>query len=157
MKSKQCHAYLYADGHAVIIYEQRVKLGGSVQCLEYAVIHEQWASPAACHFKGRLCFSRYESVALMKLARDAVRISVAVPSVDYGSDNTKKLGVRVGSLAFDFPGGGSLSWCTCPDLISANFTYQPDYDDKFNPDASEWGGVRVASVKRLAVKETKAA
>lgn len=144
---KQTCAYLYADGHAVILYEQKVKLGGASQTVEYAVIHEQWTK-ASLSFKGRLCFSRYGSAAMLDLCKRAVSIKACPPSTENGSENTRKLGLAIGNLSFDFADGSYLYFNYMPDLISGQFTYQPDHTDMFEADRSTWGYVKVAEIKR---------
>ena len=146
MKAKETCSYLYADGHAVICYEQTVKVGKSIQTLEYVVIHEKWTD-AHLSFKGRLCFSRY-SCALLTLAKRASHIRASIPSTENGSDNTRRLGIAVGNLSFEFPNGQSLYWNSMPAVISDQFTYQPDHVDAFNADATRWGNDRISEIVR---------
>jgi hypothetical protein len=146
--TKQTCAYLYADGHAVIIYEQTVKLGGTTTDIEYAVIHEEY-----CHahlgFKGRLCFGRCTAIAMLDLAKRATAIRASVPTTENGSENTKRMGIAIGSLSFEFSNGGHLYFNSMPDIISGQFTYQPETDEAFDPEAMFWGNVKVAEVKRV--------
>ncbi len=156
MKSKQTCAYLYADGHAVIIHEQTVNLGGKHETLEYAVIHEKWTN-AHLSFQGRLCLGRYEASVFMRLAKEAIQIRASVPSVESGSDNTRKLGIAVGSLSFEFRNGEHIHWTVMPDLISGPFTYQPDHNETFDPERTNWGMCKVTKIIRAPIQEVKVA
>lgn len=146
-KPKQTCAYLYADGHAVIIYEQTVKLGGSTAEMEYAVIHEKFTN-AHLGFTGRIAFSRYGSSAMMDLAKRAARINAHEQSVESGSDNSKRLGVAIGSLMFDFPGNTYLQFHDTS-IISGQYKYQPENGEKFDPEATHyWGNIKVTEIIR---------
>ncbi len=149
MKTKQTCAYLYADGHAVILHEQTVKLGGSEQEIEHAVIHEKFTK-AHLSFTGRLCFSRYGSAALLDLCKRATQIKATENSLENGSDSTRKLGVAVGSLTFDFPDGSYLRFVSL-DCLSGQFTYQPENGTKFDWECSTWGNARVSKIHRVTV------
>lgn len=146
MKAKQTCAYLYADGHAVILFEQDVKIGGKTTTVEYAVIHEKWTE-ASLAFDGRLCFSRYGSAAMMDLAKRATRIKATVPSVENGSENSRKLGVAIGNLSFDFANNSYLSFLDTS-IISGQYRYQPDVKETFNAEQQAWGTVKSVTVKR---------
>jgi hypothetical protein len=149
MKKKLTCAYLYADGHAVILYEKTDRDAGTV---EFAEIHERWTD-ARLDFKGRLCFSRYESAGFMRLAKLAKLIHATEPSTERGSENTRRLGIPVGSLEFNFDahqyGGDCAHFKSMPSVLSAGYTYQPDTNDKFDPNESHWGITRVARVHRV--------
>lgn len=155
-KARSTCSYLYADGHAVVLYEQTVKLGNSKTEVEYAVIHEKWTE-AHLGFKGRLCFSRYDGLAMLNLCKRASTITAHEPTTEHGSENTRKLGLSVGSLSLNFPDGSYLHWTTIPGLISAQHTYQPEHVDAFDGDRSTWGMCKVAEIKRAPVKLPMAA
>jgi hypothetical protein len=157
MKKRLTCAYLYADGHAVLLYEKTDRDAGTV---EFAEIHEKWTD-ARLDFKGRLCFSRYESAGFMRLAKMAKLIQAKEPSTDRGSENTRKLGIPVGSLEFNFDrnyyGGDCAHFKSMPSVLSAGYTYQPEIDDKFDPNIMHWGITRVGKVHRAKPAAVQAA
>ncbi len=137
MKAKQTCGYLYSDGHAVIIFEQDIKLGSKRTTAEYAVIYEKFTD-AHLSFSGRICFSRYGSKAMLDLCKRATHIRSSANSVENGSDASRKLGVEVGNLSFDFPDGSYLHF-TDTSILSAQYKYQPEVKEAFNPDCTQWG------------------
>jgi hypothetical protein len=146
MKAKQTCAYLYADGHAVLVFEQDVRVGKFSQTIEYVVIHEKFTQ-AQCSFKGRLILGRYTASGLIKLVKSASRIDAKEPRQDYGSENTRKLGIAVGSLTFDFSDGSSLYFYDMPNLISGPYHYQPENIESFDATATTWASHKVAEIK----------
>lgn len=146
MKAKQTCAYLYADGHAVIVYEQEVKLGKATDTVEYVVIHEKWTQ-ASLSFKGRITLSRYGSSAMLDLAKRACHIVAKERSVEQGSDATKRLGIELGTLIFDFPAGGCLYFHDSS-VLSGQYHYQPECVEAFDASAVRRGNHRVAEIKR---------
>lgn len=145
MSAKVECAYLYADGHAVLLYEKSVRLGANVTRLEYAVIHEKWTD-AHLSFKGRLVFSRGGAAALLALCKQASAIRAVEKSVEHGSQNSKAMGVAVGSLSFDMKSGGHLYFYDLS-ILSGQFTYQPEIVEVFDASARKWSGHPVSEIK----------
>lgn len=148
MKKRMTCAYLYSDGHAVILYEKHDRDAGDV---EFAEVHEKYCD-ARLNFKGRIVFSRYEAAGFMRLAKLAKVISAKEPTLDRGSQNTKRLGIPVGSLEFDFIGNHGCDCAhfkTMPSVLGSGFTYQPDTNDKFDDNLRHWGITPVARVHRV--------
>jgi hypothetical protein len=148
-------SYLYADGHAVLIYEKEDSDAGTITFCE---IHEKWTE-ASISFKGRIIFSRYDSE-MMKLAKRAVAIRATEASTNYGSDNTKKLGIAYGSLEFSMSRseryGNSLHFCELPGLIGGSYTYQPKNEEKCpTPDEMHWGMLRIAKFHPVPKQSTE--
>jgi len=148
MKKRMTCAYLYEDGHAVILYEKHDRDAGTV---EFAEVHEKYCD-ARLDFKGRIVFGRYGAAGFLRLARMAKVITAKEPSTDRGSQNTQRLGIPVGSLEFDFEGNHGCDCAhfnTMPTILGDGYTYQPDINDKFDDNLSSWGITRVARVHRV--------
>jgi hypothetical protein len=153
MKKKLSCAYLYADGHSVMVYEKNDRDVGRVQFVE---IHERWTD-GACSFKGRLIFGRYDS-AMMDLCKKAISIQAHEPSVDGGSDNTKRLGIAYGYLTIYISNDKALHFCEMPNLISGSYTYQPNTAESCpSPSESHWGNYRIAKFHPAKAELQKAA
>ena len=137
--------YLFSDGHAVQVFEKSDPDAGRLQ---FVVITERFTT-AACEFSGRLIFGRYHE-AIVQLLRTARRIRAQEPSLDAGSENTKKAGIPVGALTV-YNQHGDLHWSSMPSLISAPFTYQAGahYDEAFDPHATIWAMHPVSRIIRV--------
>src|SRR5277367_4883420 len=92
VKSKLHCAYLFADGHAVFVYEKRDPQAGDIQ---WAEVVEKFGP--ACSFTGRIVF-HWGSNGLLKLCRNAVSVRAKAPTLEAGSDRTRELGIPVGTL-----------------------------------------------------------
>lgn len=139
-KTIRC-SYLYADGHAVIIWEKQDPDAGKI---EYAEVHEKWTE-AKLYFKGRLIFGQFEQE-MLKLAKRATSIQCSEASTEHGSENTRKLHIPVGHLCFHMGSGysDSLTFHELPGLLSGAYTYQHDNRDTCPaPDARTWGLVNI--------------
>src|SRR6266404_5719870 len=138
------HAYLYADGHAVLVYEKQDPDAGPIHFCE---IYQKW-TPAVCHFQGRLTFSRHEARGFLRLARQAKEIRATVPSRDQGSQNSQKLELAVGRLEFDFgkhwTAGDCVNFISIPGLAATGFCYQPEQAEAFELAEGFWGHLRIA-------------
>ena len=138
--------YLYSDVHAVAIYEQLVKGNG----IEYAEIFDGWVGvKCSLLFAGRIVFHRYAG-GLVHLTKGARSIQVAQPAVDRGSDASKRLGLKVGSLSIWAKNiKGEIQFDTLPDVMAGRFTLQPEVDEKFNPGLTQWGTAPVNKIHRV--------
>jgi hypothetical protein len=137
-------AYLYADRHLLILHREAHSKAGEV---EWAEVWE--CIDADCGFKGRIVFHAPYQDRRLALACQAKRVGCGFPSLDKGSENTKRHGIPVGYFLLDFADGSNLYWNYLPDLISDGLTYQPDTVEEFNPEAAHWGRVRIARIYGL--------
>lgn len=148
MKKELKCTYLFADGHAVQVFTKRDPDAGDI---DFAEITEKFTD-AKLDFDGRLIFG-WGRGEMARLAQRATRISAKMPSIDNGSESTKKIGQPVGSLHFYFGGdwGHALYFSDMPGLISGDYTYQggAGYAEVFNPELATWGSCRVARIHRV--------
>lgn len=134
--------YLYSDGHAMICHEKADTDAGRVYWVTaHESIHEK--SP---HLEndGRLIISGPEAIAM---ALSAERIRARAASTESGSENTKKAGIAVGHIAFNF-GHGYVYFSTFPDLVSSAFTYQAKH-------AETWEDVKNAHIWHIDERISK--
>jgi len=144
MKASIYCAYLYADGHAVVIYEKQDSDAGSIK---YVEVYEKLGPE--CNFKGRLVVHRG---GLFNLLRRAKIVRAVTPSLSHGSQNTQEKGIEVGYLELTMSNDwtDTIAFYEMPGLISGPHTYQPTgADEAFDPDASIWGQYRIARVHRV--------
>jgi prepilin-type processing-associated H-X9-DG protein len=143
MKKHLTCTYLFADGHAVELYEKTDKDCGRVQ---FAEITQRWTK-ARCNFTGRLIFGRFRT-GIAHLAKTAYSIQATTPSITHGSDNTRKLGIPVGYLEIAVKPGCSVSFYDMPSCISGEYTYQAgdNYGETFDPSLTSWSGIPVARI-----------
>jgi hypothetical protein len=153
-------AYLYADGHAVICYEQQIRVGKVCTALEYCDIHEK-ITDADLNFKGRIVLHRYHAAAYLHLIQTCDRVSCRIPDIEMGSEKTKQLGLHVGYLMFDY-GNSCVEIPTLSDgqtfetdvhhsICSNGYTYQPHTEEKFSDLPTwqdEWGNTKVSAIYR---------
>lgn len=145
-KSVSC-AYLYADGHAVLVYEKRDADAGTIKFVE---IHEKFTE-AKLFFKGRIVLGGYGKEGILKLIPQAIRIEADAQESSHGSENTRRLGIKVGGLDVILKGEARLHFVSL-DVISAPYTYQPEHEEKFNPSLGTWGDCNVAKIHRVETK-----
>lgn len=135
--------YLYADGHAVQLFEKNDPDAGNIEFVE---ITEKFTE-AHLSFEGRILFDRYND-GLVWLAKNALRIEAREASLERGSDNTKKLGIAVGHCEFKMKFGDV--WFTSMDrVISCPYTYQPKNTETFDPTLTHWCAHHVAKIHRV--------
>lgn len=159
MKNKIQAAYLYADGHAILVYEQVMRIGWVRKEIEYVELYEKWTK-APLQFTGRLVFHRYHAGAFMKLAKMSHVISCEEPSLERGSDKTKQMNLLYGDLSFQMDDGSCVSIPTFSDgtdygsgqhsICSNGYTYQPKCVETFDNTAnsSEWCGHPITKIHR---------
>lgn len=146
MKARPTCTYLYADGHAVIVYEKQDPDAGLLWFVE---IVERWTE-ATLSFSGRIVIGRY-SEGLAWLCKGARVIRAKAPSLDSGSEGTRAKGIVFGTLEV-VTKGGSLYFHDMPGTISGPYHYQPQYEDVFDPNVTHWGNYPVARVHRVKAK-----
>lgn len=112
--------YLFADGHAVAWHMKKDREAGEV---EWVTIHESigvYATFDCPDGGGRLIVSGRAAVAML-LASQGVRCKRA--SLENGTPNTRRAGLEVSSVAFDF-GHGDVYFPQIPSMMGEDFTYQ---------------------------------
>jgi len=135
--------YLYADGHAVVLFEKQDKDAGLIT---FAEVFEQWTK-ATCSFEGRVIIGRY-SEGLAWLCKQAVSIRAKVPKVDAGSEGTRAKGIAFGTLEV-VSKGGSLYFHDMPGTISGPYCYQPEQEERFDAGLARWGNYPVSTIHRV--------
>jgi len=146
-KNLHC-AYLFADGHAVLIYEKRDRQARDIR---WAEVVEKFGPE--CKFEGRIVF-HWGSNGLLNLCRKAVAVRAKAPTLDAGSERTRELGILVGTLEVQL-GQDDLDRIHLHDLdgvLSAPYKYQPEHGEQFDPRISHWADYRVAKVHRVPAK-----
>ena len=146
MKNKPTVTYLYADGHAVVLFEKTDKHAGKIEWVE---VFEEWTK-ATCSFQGRVIIGRY-SEGLAWLCKQATAIRAKEPRVDAGSEGTRAKGILFGTLEV-VTKGGSLYFHDMPATISGPYTYQPEHVETFDAGLARWGNHPVAKIHRKELK-----
>ena len=148
MQPELITTYLFEDGHAVQIFRKHDRHCGP---LDFAVITEKFTK-AVCSFSGRITLGRSGN-GVAGLLRDALQIRAKTPSIENGSDNTRERKLSVGYLIITTR-DGDIIFTTLPEIISAPFSYQtgPAYEEKFDPQLTQWAHCRVAWIVRAKVK-----
>ncbi len=149
-------AYLYEDRHAVILHREHHAKAGDV---EWAEIFEQLDT--ACQFDGRIVFHDAKRDLRFKLACEAYEVCASEPSIENGSENTKRKSLEFCSFTIRNKDGSELYWLRLPGLISDGLTYQPDCKEAFNPEWGNsvyfWGNSRIDKVWRKTALDLPAA
>jgi len=120
MKELEC-AYLYADGHLVQKWRDRVK---GIE-IEYVTIVEKYAEHGP---KGRLVVHS-SALALLDTMKGG-KVEAELPSLDRGSERSKELGIPVGNISW-YDKKGRWASVILLDCISGGFTYQPDAQETY--------------------------
>ena len=126
--------YLYKDGHLVLCHEKHDRDAGRV---EWVTIYENVG--IRCDFDGRLVIGD----GALPFVLHCTRIQAKEATLDRGSIASKERGIRVGSVSL-FNGNQHYGFniTLMPDIISSDFTYQPDNDTTFEDvkkDPYTWG------------------
>jgi hypothetical protein len=160
-REKLTGCYIYADGHAVLTFEESHPQAGTVNWVELV---EKFGPH--CSFEGRITIGRYQ-LALIELIQKANTIRAKAISTEHGSDRTKALGLGIGSLEVIMDEGwrNSLYFHEFSHMAGP-YHYQPDMKETWAEclendncpgyDPSFWGSYRIAAIHR-ATKETKTA
>jgi prepilin-type processing-associated H-X9-DG protein len=148
MRKKLHCTYLFADGHAVIIYEKHDRQGGEIK---WAEVIEKFGPE--CRFEGRIVFHS-GSNGMLNLCRKAVAVRATIPTLDAGSERTRELGIPVGTLEIQL-GDDRLDRIYFHDLdgvLSAPYKYQPEVAETFDPQITRWRDYQVTKVQRTPAK-----
>jgi hypothetical protein len=79
-----------------------------------------WITPLQTdnsYVPGGLCFPRWGNTAVPKLAKGG-KFEARRGDVNNGSDNTKRLGLRIQTVTLHLANGGSLMWHDMPGVLS---------------------------------------
>lgn len=139
--------YLYADGHAALIYGKHDKDAGQIH-----FVHLHQTLGPRCLFKGRIVFHNTGFMNILKIAR---AVHAVEPSIENGSDRTRQLGIAVGSIGFTFDTGSEQSQfyiSLLPDILSNGLKYQPDMTELWDEANCRvmWNDYHIA--KKIPVK-----
>ena len=140
-------AYLYNDGHMVLVHEKRDKDAGKV---EWCTIYENIGIKCRFDKPGRLIIDP----AVIPFVSHASVVCVSPGSVSRGSDNTKKRGIAVETIEFR-NGISDRPWFinNFPDLISSDIYFNDNDTSPFDPELYHWSGYPVkATYKESANK-----
>lgn len=153
-------AYLYADGHAVVIHEDRHDEAGPVSWVEIVE-----SLDLHCSFEGRIIFSRidYDARFALLLSNKVDSVYCQSASADYGSDATKRLGLEIGKLSFSGKGLGlprsELHWYLLSAVLSDGITYQPEVCESFevyrDNNKWDWSGHHIGAIYRKPQPQVK--
>ena len=135
MKKKLHYAYLFADGHAVLVYEKHHRQAGDTR---WAEVVEKFGPK--CRFTGCIVLHRGSSD-LLNLCRKAETVRATAATLE--------IRLSQGHLHNAWVHGLS-------GVLGAPYTYQPEQDEKFDPEISHWADYRVAKVHRLPAKRQPA-
>lgn len=122
---KTCNcAYLYEDGHLVMVHRKKDRDAGDVQ---WVTVYENVG--IVCQFEGRLIIDP-SALPFILMSK---RITASEPSVTSGSDNTKRLNIKTGSIIL-YNGIDHRGWIisTMPDLITSDVRLQSDSAETFD-------------------------
>lgn len=124
--------YLYEDGHLVLIHSKRDRDAGEVK---WATIYEDIGIKCRYSDGGRLILDR----SVLSFLGPATRIEAKAASISRGSENTKRLGISVGSVSF-YNGASYDGWHInlFPDVLASDIQYQVGHEGKFDPKVQTW-------------------
>ena len=135
-------AYLYDDGHMVLIHEKHDKDAGRV---EYATIYENVG--IQCAFQGRLIIDN----GALPFVLEAANIQVLPSSIDQGSQLTKDKNIRVETIILKSKYANN-DWIInlFPDFISGDIKYQGGISEKFADieNSYSWGTAPIKKIYR---------
>ena len=135
---KTCRtAYLYSDGHMVLIHEKSDKDVGKV---EWATIYENVGITVSFD-PGRLIINN----SVLPFLMQAKRITVSSPSERNGSDNTRAQGIAVETIGLY--NGNDRPWfiSNFPGLISSDIYFNDNDTEPFKSECYHWGNYPVKS------------
>ena len=140
---KTCRvAYLHSDGHLVIWHSKKDKDAGSV---EWVTIWENIGIDVTMPDDRRLIISK----GVLPFLVNATRIRVNPPSVESGSDNTRKMGLSVECI--ELRNGTNEPWVISnfPGVISSDI-YSHESNEKFSDYEGKcrWGDLPISKVHR---------
>lgn len=149
-RAKPKCTYLYADGHAVQVFEQNHDRAGRVEWVEIF----QHFGPDVQFTRGRIVF-HWGSDTLVNLVKKAWWVNAKPRSLENGSEASKKLGVEVGLLKVGL-GKHWNEYVAFDDtsILSGHYCYQPECDEKFEDVAEKlyWADHRIHKVHRISPK-----
>lgn len=131
-------AYIYGNGHLVIKYERWV----NAESRHQAAIKVVRFSGVELAFKGRIVVRSYGGVQAFRAALlcGLQFIHARAADSEWGSENTKRLGISVGHVTFGTKLAGELQHTQLSCIIGAfNYDYeQSDVDEKWEEYGDVW-------------------
>ena len=124
IKTCDC-AYLYEDGHLVMVHKKHIRQANTE--VQWVTIYENVG--ITCQFEGRLIIDP-SALPFILMSK---RITASVPCVTHGSDNTKRLNIKTGSIIL-YNGIDHRGWIISymPELISSDVRLQSDSAETFD-------------------------
>ena len=131
---KTCHvAYLYGDGHLVMVHKKRDRDAGDVY---WVTIYESIG--IECRFDGRLIID----ACVLPFLSVASRIEAKEAATDRGSQKTKEMGLPVEAISLY--NGSDWGWhlSNFPGIISSQLSYQAGETELYSDIQSKyyWAG-----------------
>ena len=129
-------AYLYEDGHLILVHKKNDKDAGE---LNWVTAYEHVGIKT--HFNGRLIIDK----GALPFVLHATKISAKAADINRGSENTRRLGLAVGSVILY--NGTDYGFCISlmPYVISSDIEYQYDTSETWNDikDSNFWGSYTI--------------
>jgi hypothetical protein len=141
---------LYSGGLLIVRREKNDKDAGAVTWVE---VYEH--AGIECDFEG--CVSFDGTSPYRTFLKRAKKISAVAPTLDRGSNATRKLGVTVGAVLVHLKGDPNpVKYHLLPDVLSACVIYDPQVVHSWDgiKEANEWEGLKI--VKKLTAAEAAA-
>ncbi len=155
--------YLYTDGTLVAVYEERkggVVIGETVDItLGYAKVilskrTELFFGPKDAVI-GRIVLHR-GAEGFVTMAKGGT-VAATMPTIEAGSENTRKLGIAVQCVTLTTKAGVKLEWSETPSILSSNFHLQEM--EQTDPDrlhvGYSWGSGRIWKITDLRAKSVE--
>lgn len=129
-------AYLYHDGHLVLVHEKRDKDAGRV---EWVTIYENIGIKTYFKEPGRLIISK-EVLPFLSVAK---RVDVRPKNYNNGSDNTRSRNIAVETISLY--NGSDYGWhiSNFPDVISSDIYFNDNDTSVFSAENCSWLGYPV--------------
>lgn len=164
----QCE-YLLTDGSGTLIqmyeeYRDGVRIGETADItLGYCTVSIWESYPQSYAYRQNKPFGRivlHRTDGFTKLAKGG-KVSATCPSVDGGSDNSKRLGYEIQYVWLETKSGEKLSWCDVTSVVCSQFTVQAGDEYKLPENVTVgyrlWSGSTIMKVTDLRPKETEQA
>lgn len=153
-------AYIYGNGHLVIKYERWVD-GGQNGGHHVAAVKVVRFGGVELAFRGRIVVRSYGGVQHFRAALLAglQYVHATKPTLEGGSENTKKAGIAVGEVSFGTKLAGELHHTQLSAIIGPfNYDYdQAGIDEKYEDYGDEWCFEPIVEKIDLLEPATKAA
>jgi len=116
-------AYLYDDGHLVLVHEKRDKHAGTVS---WVTIYQNVGIKT--YYKGRLIIDK----GALPFVLHSTAIEAKAANISGGSENTKRLGISVETIILrNGISDSGFIISNFPDIISSDIKYQENVTESF--------------------------